>query len=154
MADTITRELKDDKPIFYTVMHGGAYLAGQLIPKLDFPLETGYLHATRYGDDVTGKGVEWKVDPTPSPKNRTVVVVDDILDEGHTLASIVDNLTFLGAKEVYVAVLVDKRHTRKVPGVHADYIGMKLPDLFLFGCGMDYKGYWRNTREIYAVKNP
>lgn len=81
-----------------------------------------------------------------------VVIVDDILDEGHTLAAIVAHCQTQGAKEVLVAVLIDKQHNRKAPGVKADYIGLNVEDRFLFGCGMDYQGYWRNTLAIYAVK--
>jgi hypoxanthine phosphoribosyltransferase len=157
MAKEITLDLSNANPLVYVTMNGGLFLAGQLLPRLNFPLEQAYLHASRYGEktvDVGNSPVEWLAEPSQSPKDRTVLVLDDIFDEGHTLAVICARLAELGAKQVYTAVLVNKRHDRKNPTVAVDYVGLDLPDLFLFGCGMDYKGYWRNLREIHAVKNP
>ncbi|NMG66445.1 hypoxanthine-guanine phosphoribosyltransferase [Azoarcus indigens] len=153
MADEITTRLADSNPLVYTVMNGGLIFAGRLLTRLPFPLETSYLHASRYGHALQGTLLDWRVRPTQDLRGRSVLVLDDILDEGHTLAAIVDYLKNEGAREVLTAVLVHKNHTRKAyPGMRADFTGVDVADRFLFGCGMDYKGYWRNAPGIYAVK--
>jgi hypoxanthine phosphoribosyltransferase len=152
MAEAMTADLQYANPIVYTVMNGGLIVSGHLLPRLRFPLEVSYMHATRYRKETSGGMLDWKVKPQESMKGRVVVIVDDILDEGHTLAAILEYCREQGAKEVRVAVLVDKKHDRKAVGVTADYVGLEVEDRFLFGCGMDYQGYWRNTLAIYAVK--
>lgn len=153
MATAITSRLQATNPVIYAVMNGGLIPAGQLLPRLDFPLETAYLHATRYGKATRGGGLDWRVRPSVSPAGRSVLVIDDILDEGHTLAAICTELRLSGAREVLTAVLVHKCHDRKAqPGMRADFSGLDIADRFLFGCGMDYRGYWRNADGIYAVK--
>jgi hypoxanthine phosphoribosyltransferase len=153
MAAAITARLAGTNPLIYTVMNGGLILAGRILPRLPFPLEVAYLHATRYGHELKGALLDWRVRPTQDLRERTVLVVDDILDEGHTLTAIVDHLKAEGAREVLSAVLVHKMHERKAyPGMRADFTGLDIADRFLFGCGMDYKGYWRNAPGIYAVK--
>ena len=112
-----------------------------------------YLHASRYRLDTNGGVLDWKVKPQENLLGRTVLVIDDILDEGHTLAAIVDYCKMAGVKDVLVAVLVNKQHNRKAQvDFKVDFVGLNVVDRFLFGCGMDYKGYWRNTLAIYAVK--
>jgi len=153
MAEEITHTLGSRNPLIFAVMNGALILAGRLLPRLPFPLEVGYLHATRYGHALRGQGLDWRVAPTQCVTARTVLVLDDILDEGHTLNEIIDHLRHAGAEQVYSAVLTHKQHERKAyPGMRADFTGLEVPDRFLFGCGMDYKGYWRNAPGIYAVK--
>ncbi|WEN43640.1 Hypoxanthine-guanine phosphoribosyltransferase [Thauera sp. GDN1] len=153
MAAEITARLADANPLVYAVMNGGLILAGRILPRLPFPLEVAYLHASRYGHALQGTLLDWRVRPTQDLRGRTVLVLDDILDEGHTLKAIIEHLKEEGAAEVLSAVLVHKLHERKAePGMRADFSGLDIPDRFLFGCGMDYKGYWRNAPGIYAVK--
>jgi hypoxanthine phosphoribosyltransferase len=153
MAAAITLRLGHANPLVYVVMKGGLIVAGQLLPRLSFPLEVDYLHATRYGDALSGHGaIEWRVPPDAGCAGRSVLVIDDILDEGHTLAAICAELRVLGAAEVLTAVLVHKMHERKAtPGMRADFTGLEIADRFLFGCGMDYRGYWRNAAGIHAL---
>ena len=153
MASEITTRLGDRNPLVYTVMNGGLILAGRILPRLPFPLEVAYLHASRYGHAIKGTQLDWRVRPTQDLRDRTVLVLDDILDEGHTLHAILQYLKEEGAAEVLSAVLTHKQHDRKAyPGMRADFTGLDVADRFLFGCGMDYKGYWRNAPGIYAVK--
>ena len=153
MAAEITARLADANPLVYAVMNGGLILAGRILPRLPFPLELAYLHASRYGHAIQGTLLDWRVRPTQDLRGRTVLVLDDILDEGHTLKAIIEHLKDEGAAEVLSAVLVHKLHDRKAtPGMRADFSGLDIADRFLFGCGMDYKGYWRNAPGIYAVK--
>ena len=153
MATEITARLADANPLVYAVMNGALIFAGRILPRLPFPLEVAYLHATRYGHALQGTLLDWRVRPTQDLRGRTVLVLDDILDEGHTLKAIIEHLKEEGAAEVLSAVLVHKLHDRKAePGMRADFSGLDIADRFLFGCGMDYKGYWRNAPGIYAVK--
>jgi len=153
LAAGITERLRDSNPLIYVVMNGGLILAGRLLPRLDFPLEVAYLHATRYGHALQGTLLDWRVRPSQDLRDRVVLVLDDILDEGHTLNAIIEYLRKEGAREVHSAVLVHKQHDRKAyPGMRAEFTGLDVADRFLFGCGMDYKGYWRNAPGIYALK--
>ncbi len=153
MAAAINSEMGESNPVVFCVMNGGLIFSGKLLPKLDFPLELSYLHATRYRNETSGGELFWKAKPEISFIDRDVLVIDDILDEGHTLGAIIDFCRHAGARNVRIAVLVDKTHDRKArPDLKADYVGMPCIDRYVFGYGMDYKGYWRNAPGIYAVK--
>ncbi|MBU30404.1 MAG: hypoxanthine-guanine phosphoribosyltransferase [Pseudomonadales bacterium] len=153
MADDINIRLSDSNPIVYSVMNGGLIISGKLLPKLPFPMEVGYLHATRYRNKLSGGELFWKARAEHSLAGRTVLIIDDILDEGHTLAAIVEYCRDAGAEHVYTAVLLDKQHDRKAyPGMRADFTGMDVEDRYIFGYGLDYKGYWRNAAGIFALK--
>ncbi|KRW62503.1 hypoxanthine-guanine phosphoribosyltransferase [Pseudomonas sp. TTU2014-080ASC] len=153
VAASITEKLADSNPVVFCVMNGGLIFSGKLVTKLNFPLELSYLHATRYRNETTGGELFWKAKPEISFIDRDVLIIDDILDEGHTLRAIIDFCRHAGARAVHTAVLIDKDHDRKaVPGMKADFVGMSCIDRYIFGYGMDYKGYWRNAAGIYAVK--
>ncbi len=153
MAIEITARIGKQSPLVLCVMNGGLIFCGQLLTKLPFPLEAGYLHATRYGHETCGGELEWRVALPVDLSGRTVLLVDDILDEGVTLFALADECRNRGAREVLTAVLVDKQHERKVkPGYQADFTGLSIPDRFVFGYGLDYDGMWRNAAGIYAVK--
>ncbi len=151
LAREIAGRLAESNPLVLTVMGGAVVFAGQLLPRLGFPLECDYLHATRYGDMTSGGRLAWVVEPRTPVRDRTVLLLDDILDEGITLAAIKARLLQEGAKECVVAVLTEKELGRAKP-IAADFVGLRLPNRFVFGCGMDVKGAWRNLPAIYAVK--
>ncbi|WP_227368160.1 hypoxanthine-guanine phosphoribosyltransferase [Halomonas sp. M20] len=153
MAEEITRNLGDKLPVFYCVMNGGLITTGHLLTRLGFPLEVDYLHATRYRGGTRGGELFWRVSPEIPMAGRHVVIVDDILDEGTTLAAILAYCREAQATSISTVVLVDKRHERKaVPGLTADYCSLEVEDRYVFGFGMDYKGYWRNAPGIFAPK--
>jgi hypoxanthine phosphoribosyltransferase len=151
LAVDIGRALADDNPLLLTVMGGGVVFAGQLLPRLGFPLECDYLHVTRYGAATSGGELTWVVEPRASVRDKVVLVLDDILDEGVTLAAIKARLLDQGAAKCLVAVLTEKELGRPKPVV-PDFVGLRLPNRYVFGCGMDVKGAWRNLPAIYAVK--
>jgi len=152
MAVDISAELADKNPLFLCVLIGSIVPMGNLLPRLDFPLEVDYVHATRYDGNIVGTELKWKMKPTIPLKGRTVIVVEDILDSGLTLASIYDYCRQEQAKEVCCAVLVDKVNARKPGGVEkADFTGLTVADSYVFGYGMDYKGYLRNAPGVYMV---
>ncbi len=152
MAGEITERLQDRNPLILCVLTGALIPTGNLLPRLDFPLHIDYVHATRYRGNTTGAGLDWIVRPATPLSGRVVLVVDDILDEGITLAAILEECRQAGADEVYSAVLVEKRHERK-NGLVADFIGLEVEDRYVFGYGMDYKTYLRNAPGIFAVKD-
>ena len=153
LAGEISDRLADANPVVICVMNGGLIFAGQLLTQLRFPLQVDYVHATRYGNETMGAQLHWTVRPQLDLKGRTVLLLDDILDEGVTLAAIADYCSQQGAENILMAVLVEKLHRRKVtPGMRADFTGLEVGDRFLFGFGLDYRGYWRNAPGIYAVK--
>ena len=149
LAKRLNKAYLHDSPIVLCVMSGGVFFSGQLLPKLKFSLEFDYVHATRY-DATTGKTVKWLAKPKALIKNRNILILDDILDEGITLKAIVDACTKLGAKQISIAVLVEKMLGKDKP-INADYVGLTVPNQFVFGCGMDINGWWRNLPEIYAL---
>lgn len=151
VAQQINLALSDVHPLVLSVMGGAVVFSGQLLPLLNFPLDFDYVHVSRYGDARTGGAMHWKVAPHESVRGRVVLLVDDILDEGHTLAALQQRVLALGAARCYSAVFADKLHGRSKP-VHADFVGLALPDRFVFGYGMDIEGAWRNLPAIYAVK--
>ena len=151
LASEITASLKDRYPLVLAVMGGSIFFAGNLLPQLRFPLEFDYIHASRYGKATSGREIVWTVEPGENVRSRCVLVLDDILDGGETLAAIRDRVRSLGAAAFYSAVLTDKDIGRKKPIV-PDFIGLKLPNRYVFGCGMDVSGAWRNLPGIYAVK--
>ena len=151
VAQEITEKLGDTTPLLLCVMTGGVPFAADLMSQLDFPLEFDYLHVTRYGQETAGGALSWRSAPWTSVKDRIVIVLDDILDEGVTLAAIVDRVTELGAKACYTAVATDKQNGKQKP-LKADFVALSVPDRFLFGYGMDVRGMWRNLPAIYAMK--
>lgn len=150
VAGEITEKLRDAKPLVLCVMSGGVPFAGQLMKQLLFPLDFDYLHVTRYGQDTAGGALSWRAAPWTSVKGRTVLVVDDILDEGLTLAAIRERMLQQGARACYTAVAADKLNGKKKP-IRADFVALTVPNRFVFGYGMDVCGAWRNLPAIYAM---
>lgn len=138
-------------PLVLGVMGGAVVFTGTLLPQLDFPLEFDYIHVSRYGDDDRGGQVVWKVIPRQNVAGRVIVVLDDILDEGETLAHVKQRLLDMGAAEVIIAVFADKDIGRKKPIV-ADIVGLSLPNAFVVGFGMDVYGYWRNLPGLWSIR--
>jgi hypoxanthine phosphoribosyltransferase len=151
MAADIAAVLRDKYPLVLCVMSGGVFFCGRLLPLLHFPLHFDYVHASRYGDAIDGTAVRWRVEPDDRVRGRHVLVADDILDEGNTLAEIKARVLARGAASCRLAVLVDKEKAKPKP-VAADFAGLRIPDRFVFGCGLDAYGSWRNLPELYALK--
>lgn len=151
MAVRIRADYLGDRPLFLTVMHGGMIFASLLALELGFDVEFDYLHATRYRGKLSGGGLQWLRHPTVPMIGRRVLLVDDILDEGHTLAAVRRGCVAEGAADVRIAVLTRKVHDRCVPDLVADYIGVDVPDRYVFGFGMDYNEQGRNLPAVYAL---
>lgn len=139
-------------PLVLGVMGGAVVFTGNLLPQLTFPLEFDYIHVTRYGDLDRGGEVVWKVIPRQDVTGRIIIIVDDILDEGETLAHVKQRLLDMGAAEVILAVFADKE-LGKVKPVQADIVGLTVPNQFVVGFGMDAHNYWRNLPGLWVIRD-
>lgn len=154
VADEMAEKIGDTAPLFLTVMNGAVIFAGQLATRLTFDAQFDYIHATRYRGEMEGRDLQWVAEPRAEIKDRTVVIIEDILDTGLTLAACVKYCKEKGAKQVYTAALVDKDHPRDPDGIQkTDFTGLYVEDKFLFGYGLDYKEFLRNEPGIYAVED-
>lgn len=151
MAQDINAAMADSHPLVLSVMGGAVVFTGQLLPLLNFPLDFDYVHVSRYGNSQQGGEMKWKVAPQENVRGRVVLVVDDILDEGETLNAVKQRVMDLGASKFYSAIFADKMHG-KIKPIKADFVGLEVPDRFVFGYGMDIHGAWRNLPAIHATK--
>ena len=151
IAQEINSALSDKHPLVLSVMGGAVVFTGQLLPLLNFPLDFDYIHASRYGNGSQGGTLHWRVEPRENVRGKIVLVLDDILDEGETLAAVKQRVLELGASGFYCAVFANKLNGNTKP-IHADFVGVELPNRFVFGFGMDIDGAWRNLPAIYAKK--
>lgn len=156
MAENIRSDYATgDRPLYLTVMHGGLPFSAQLafeLGELGLDVEFDYLHATRYRGATSGGELVWKHRPETALDGRRVLLVDDIVDEGHTLAAVREWCIGQGARDVRIAALAVKVHDRCVPGLRADYVGVEVPDRYVFGYGMDFHEQGRNLPAIYALR--
>ena len=156
VAEVLNQRFDNDDtgefPLVLGVMGGAVVFTGNLLPQLTFPLEFDYIHVTRYGDLDRGGEVVWKVIPRQDVTGRTIIIVDDILDEGETLAHVKQRLLDMGAAEVILAVFADKE-LGKVKPVQADIVGLTVPNQFVVGFGMDAHGYWRNLPGLWVIRD-
>lgn len=150
IAGEIDAALAGQGAVFLTIMQGGLPFAGQLATHISAPLVFDYIHATRYRGQTTGGELHWLHRPRTSLQGETVLLVDDIVDEGHTLSQVRDYCLEQGAARVLIAALCEKRHGRGT-GIRADFVGVEVPDRYVFGYGMDYHEQGRNLPAIYAV---
>ena len=151
MAAAIAQQLAARHPLVLCVMGGAVVFTGNLLLHLRFPLAVDFLHVTRYGAATTGGALDWRVGLKDNVKGRCVLVLDDILDEGNTLNAIRTRVIEHGAAECFTAVFADKNIGRDKP-IRADFVGLQLPNRYVFGYGMDVSGAWRNLPAVYAVR--
>ncbi len=149
IAVRITLELADTNPILLCVLEGGLAFAGAIQMRLHFPLQADSVKVSSYGDALQASQLRWLAQPTLPLAGRTVLLLDDVLDKGQTLAELKRWALAAGARSVHSAVLVDKQ----VEGcqAQADFVALRCPDRYLFGWGMDLQGYWRNLDAVYAL---
>ena len=150
IARELTAALREAEPVVMCVMTGGLFFSGQLLGRLAFPLHLDYVHASRYQNNTAGTELSWQAQPKMDLSGRTVLLLDDILDEGITLLAIKERCLALGAKALLTAVLVEKNLPHAKP-MQADFVGLTVPNRYVFGCGMDAYGWWRNLPAIYAL---
>ena len=154
MAERINARLADKHPVVVAVMHGGVFAAVNLCRHFSFPYEFDYVHLSRYRKSLEGGELDWHVPPRPDLTDRVVLVVDDVLDHGTTLAEVCKSLRRLKVAELYTGVLVSKDVDESMSRPAVDFVGIQTEDVYLFGCGMDYKGHWRGLPALYAPARP
>jgi len=150
LSVNMTVDLADKNPLLICVMNGAVPFMGALMTRLHFPLQTGYVHASRYRNESSGGSLDFMVQPKLELKDRTVVLVDDVFDEGATLLALANWCRENDVGDVKVAVLVNKLRDGQAQ-LDLDYVAIETEDKFLVGYGMDYQGYWRNLNSIYAL---
>jgi len=151
MATEITGVVQEENPVILAVMRGGAFTATELCRRFRFPYEFDYIHGTRYADGLVGGELRWPVQPSADLAGRTVLVVDDILDKGLTMRALSEAVENVGVAVTYTAVLVSKVVADPATRPEIDFVGLSVDDVYVFGCGMDYKGYWRGLPSLFAV---
>jgi hypoxanthine phosphoribosyltransferase len=151
MAEEIDARFSGANPVVLAVMHGGVFAAVELCRRFSFPYEFDYVHATRYDGGLQGGELEWRMRPSGALAGRAVLVVDDVLDRGATLAAIAAELERIGVARQLTAALVVKRVAHGGHRPRVDVVGVEVDDVYVFGCGMDYRGYWRGLRALYAL---
>ena len=153
VADNIKNVVSEEVPIFLCVMKGGLPFTSELMKRIQIPLELDYVHVDRYRNKTQGSSIQWHKEPNIDIKNRLVVIVDDIFDQGYTMQELIAYCEAKGANKVMSAVLIKKVLAKKHTDNEPDFIGLTTEDRYLFGWGMDYKGHWRNLSNIYAVSD-
>lgn len=123
------------------------HVAGRL--RGDFLID--YCHLTRYQEGTSGGELLWVQPPRQPLRGRTVVLIDDVFDQGYTLAALQRHCLQAGARGVVIAVLARKHHERARAELQPDLVGIETGDEYLFGCGMDLHGHWRHLDAIYAI---
>jgi hypoxanthine phosphoribosyltransferase len=152
LAVRLTVALAEENPILVCVLHGALPFTAALMQRLQFPLQLTYVHVGRYGEGTEGGALTWHARPQLELEGRHVVLIDDILDEGVTMAALKRFCAEAGARRTTGVVLLDKRTVREARGAAPpDHAALDCPDRYVFGWGMDFEGYWRNLPDIHAL---
>ena len=151
LAVKVAKDCEKDFPLVLCVMNGGLYLTGQLMRHWNFPMTIDYVHATRYRLATLGKDVLWKAYPQNEIKDRHVIIIDDIFDQGYTLEEVKSYCLKHGARKCTSVFLIRKSHERKRADIQPDYVGLECGDCYVYGAGMDLNGHFRNLSSIHFV---
>ena len=152
MADEINEFYADQPLILVSILTGAIIPAAWLATRLTMPLQMDFVHATRYRGGLYGAELEYRVPPRLDLEDKHVLIVDDIFDEGNTLAAIKGSVEKRKARSVKMAALVRKVHDRGLPRDYIDFSGLDVPDVYVFGCGMDAYEEWRHLDEILVLE--
>ncbi len=152
MAFELEKRIRGQNAIILCVMNGGLIITSDILRGMGCELRLDYLQVARYRDKTVGGSLHWHKEPQLSLENQVVVLVDDIYDEGYTLDEVVSYCKKKGAKEVITVVLILKQKENRKIQLKPDIYGLEVTDRYVFGYGMDYKGYLRNVPAIYAIK--
>ncbi len=152
IAQQMNAELKEDNPLFICVLNGAFMFASDLLKRLNFPCEVTFIRLKSYkGTSSKGKITEI-YGLVENVKGRNIVVIEDIIDTGHTIENLKNHLLSKEAKSVRIAALLLKPDTL-LKDVKPDYVGIKILPDFIVGYGLDYDGYGRNLKNIYRLES-
>lgn len=152
LAEDIATRLAGREPVLVAVLEGGRMPAAEISRRLTIPHVNDALRVGRYGNGAKGGQLRWHALPETPLHGRAVVVIDDILDEGITLAGVARHCREAGAGEVLTCVLTEKDLPERAAELEPDFRGFLVPDRYIVGCGMDYQGRWRELPGLYALE--
>lgn len=153
MVEALNARCGEGEWVIVCVMNGGLIFASEVMLRLEFPVRLDFVRVLRYRDTTAGGDLEWRAVPETDLRDKHVLLLDDIFDEGATLAAIADYCRGQGASDVVTAVLLEKLHDHKDTDFRPDLVGLTCPDAYVFGFGMDYHGLWRNLPEIRQLNS-
>ena len=150
VAEQINKDLKDKKPLFLAVLNGSFMFAADLMKKVNIDCEISFVKVASYEGTSTTGNIKQLIGLNESIKDRTIVILEDIVDTGNTIENIWNQLKQLGASDVKIATLLFKpeAYTKTLP---IEYAAIVVPNDFLVGYGLDYNGYGRNLDAIYVL---
>lgn len=152
VADKINKELDGKDPLFVCVLNGAFMFASDLMKRVTIPCEISFVKVASYSGTSTTGSVKQLIGFNENVKGRTVVLIEDIVDTGITIAGLVKQVEEMGAAEVHIATMLFKPQSCRAD-VKPRYIGMDIPNAFIVGYGLDYDGFGRNLRDIYEIVN-
>ncbi len=150
VANQINIDLKDKKPLFLAVLNGSFMFAADLMKKVNLECEISFMKLASYEGTASTGNIKQLIGINEEIKGRTVVIIEDIVDTGNTLSTILEQLKKLDAAEIKIATLLFKpeAYTKTIP---IDYRAIIVPNDFLVGYGLDYNGLGRNLADIYVL---
>lgn len=151
VAAEINNDLKNKDPIFIAVLNGSFMFAGDLMKEVSIPCEITFVRIASYKGMSTTKDLKEVLVLNEDIKGRTVVIVEDIVDTGHTIERLIQQFTALEPKEIKIATLLFKPKAL-IKDVKPDYVALEIPNDFIVGFGLDYDGFGRNLQDIYKIK--
>ena len=151
IAAQINTELNDKQPFFIAVLNGAFMFAAELMKEVTIPCEITFVRLASYVGTKTTDNVEEVLGINECLKDRTVIVLEDIVDTGNTMIALLEELKRHEPKEVKIATLLFKPNSLKQP-LTLDYVALEIPSDFILGYGLDYDGYGRNLKDIYRIK--
>ncbi|MCX8089324.1 MAG: hypoxanthine phosphoribosyltransferase [Verrucomicrobiae bacterium] len=143
LARAIERDYRGREMVIVSLLNGTVMFLGDLIRHLSLPLRLDFMGVSSYGAGTTPGELVFTKELRLDVRGRDVLVVDDILDTGRTLALVLSKLRALRPRRIRVCVLLDKP-ARRVKPVRADYVGFRIPDVFVVGYGLDFAERYRN----------
>lgn len=151
IAGEINSDLHDKNPIFVAVLNGAFMFAGELMKEVTVPCEITFVRLASYQGTSTTNKVQEVLGLNESIENRTVVIVEDIVDSGNTMVALKKELNKFNPKEIKIATLLLKPDAL-IQEIHLDYVALEIPNDFIVGYGLDYDGYGRNLKDIYKIR--
>ena len=150
VAEKIKSDLREEDPLFICVLNGAFMFASDLVKQLDFPCELCFIRLKSYEGTKTEGKVKEIYGLVEEIKNRNVVILEDIIDTGHTMYGLIENLSKQSPASIRIATLLFKPEALQL-AIKPDYVVIEIPNDFVVGYGLDYEGHGRNLRNIYKI---
>ena len=151
LAMDINKDLEGKDPIFIAILNGSFMFAGDLMKHVTVPSEITFVRIASYRGMASTKNMKEVLGLNESIKNRTIVIVEDIVDTGNTIEMLINQFKMHDPKEIKIATLLFKPKAL-VKDIKPDYVALEIPNDFIVGFGLDYDGFGRNLQDIYKIK--